>query len=145
MKLAFDVSLFVSRLICCIVTITRSGRHIVDIYISGVDEGIEIVDVRHEKVAAHAADAYAHINGLGCAAVTAGPDTTDAVTGVANASCAESATLLIGGNSPLKQYRMGGLQELRHSEMISPISKFVSLVMTTDCVAIRRRERHSVV
>lgn len=114
---------------------TISGGHIVDIYNGCLDEGIEIIDVRHEQVAAHAADAYARITGLGCAVVTAGPGTTDAVTGVANAFRAESPMLLIGGNSPLKQYRMGGLQELRHSEMMSPISKFASMVMTTDRVA----------
>ena len=49
----------------------------------------------------------------------------------ANAFRAESPMLLIGGNSALKQYRMGGLQELRHTEMMTPISKFASLVMTT--------------
>jgi acetolactate synthase I/II/III large subunit len=113
---------------------TISGGHIVDTYNGCIDEGIEIIDVRHEQVAAHAADAYARITGLGCAIVTAGPGTTDAVTGVANAYRAESPMLLIGGNSPLKQYRMGGLQELRHSDMIGPISKFASLVMTTERV-----------
>src|SRR6478609_8936163 len=114
---------------------TISGGHIVDIYNGCIDEGIEIVDVRHEQVAAHAADAYARITGLGCAVVTAGPGTTDAVTGMANAYRAESPMLLIGGNSPLKQYRMGGLQALRHTEMMTPISKFASLVMTTDRTA----------
>ena len=78
---------------------TISGGHIVDIYNGCIDEGIEIVDVRHEQVAAHAADAYARITGMGCAVVTAGPGTTDAVTGMANAFRAvnlaqESATIL---------------------------------------------------
>lgn len=114
---------------------TISGGHIVDIYNGCIDEGIEIIDVRHEQVAAHAADAYARITGLGCAVVTAGPGTTDAVTGMANAYRAESPMLLIGGNAPLKQYRMGGLQELRHTEMMTPVSKFASMVMTTDRVA----------
>ena len=114
---------------------TISGGHIVDIYNGCIDEGIQIIDVRHEQVAAHAADAYARITGLGCAVVTAGPGTTDAVTGMANAFRAESPMLLIGGNSPLKQYRMGGLQELRHTELMTPISKFATLVMTTDRVA----------
>ena len=74
---------------------TISGGHIVDIYNGCIDEGIQIIDVRHEQVAAHAADAYARITGLGCAVVTAGPGTTDAVTGMANAYRAESPMLLI--------------------------------------------------
>src|ERR1700704_3282519 len=69
---------------------TISGGHIIDIYNGCLDEGIKIVDVRHEQVAAHAADAVARITGgIGCAVVTAGPGTTDAVTGVANAFRAE--------------------------------------------------------
>src|SRR3954467_41662 len=59
---------------------TLCGGHIIDIYDGCVDEGIEVVDVRHEQVAAHAADAYARVTGKpGCAVVTAGPGTTDAI------------------------------------------------------------------
>jgi acetolactate synthase-1/2/3 large subunit len=112
---------------------TISGGHIIDIYNGCLDEGIRIVDVRHEQVAAHAADAYARITGnLGCAVVTAGPGTTDAVTGVANAFRAESPMLLIGGGGPLKQYKMGALQDLAHVPMMTPITKFASTVMTTE-------------
>jgi acetolactate synthase I/II/III large subunit len=111
---------------------TISGGHIIDTYDGCLNEGIEIIDVRHEQVAAHAADAYARITGLGCAIVTAGPGTTDAVTGVANAFRAESPMLLIGGNGGLKQYKMGALQELRHVDMMTPISKFSSTIMTTE-------------
>ncbi len=111
---------------------TISGGHIIDIYNGCLDEGIKIVDVRHEQVAAHAADAYARITGLGCAVVTAGPGTTDAVTGIANAFRAESPMLLIGGGGPLKQYKMGALQDLAHVPMMTPISKFASTVMTTE-------------
>ncbi len=87
---------------------TLCGGHIIDIYDGCVDEGIEVVDVRHEQVAAHAADGYARITGKpGCAVVTAGPGTTDAVTGVANAFRAESPMLLIGGQGAHTQHKMG--------------------------------------
>jgi len=111
---------------------TISGGHIIDIYNGCIDEGIKIIDVRHEQVAAHAADAAARITGIGCAVVTAGPGTTDAVTGIANAFRAESPMLLIGGGGPLTQYRMGALQDLPHVPMMTPISKFASTVMTTE-------------
>src|SRR5689334_8588547 len=49
---------------------TLCGGHIIDIYDGCVDEGIEVIDVRHEQVAAHAADGYARITGRpGCAVV----------------------------------------------------------------------------
>jgi acetolactate synthase-1/2/3 large subunit len=115
---------------------TLCGGHIIDIYDGCIDEGIKVVDVRHEQVAAHAADGYARVTGRpGCAVVTAGPGTTDAVTGVANALRAESPMLLIGGQGALDQHRMGSLQDLPHVEMMRPITKFASSVVTTERVA----------
>jgi acetolactate synthase-1/2/3 large subunit len=118
------------------VIFTLCGGHIIDIYDGCIDEGIRIIDVRHEQVAAHAADAYARVTGRpGCAVVTAGPGTTDAVTGVANALRAESPMLLIGGQGALNQHRMGSLQDLPHVDMMRPITKFASSVVTTERVA----------
>ncbi|MEV6234172.1 thiamine pyrophosphate-binding protein [Saccharopolyspora shandongensis] len=115
---------------------TLCGGHIIDIYDGCVDEGIEVIDVRHEQVAAHAADGYARITGRpGCAVVTAGPGTTDAVTGVANAFRAESPMLLIGGQGALSQHKMGSLQDLPHVDMMNPITKFAATVPHTERVA----------
>ena len=115
---------------------TLCGGHIIDIYDGCVDEGIAVIDVRHEQVAAHAADGYARITGRpGCAVVTAGPGTSDAVTGVANALRAESPMLLIGGQGALTQHKMGSLQDLPHVDMIAPISKFAATVPHTARVA----------
>ncbi|MGS2641764.1 thiamine pyrophosphate-binding protein [Streptosporangium sp. LJ11] len=118
------------------VIFTLCGGHIIDIYDGCVDEGIEVIDVRHEQVAAHAADGYARITGKpGCAVVTAGPGTTDAVTGVANAFRAESPMLLIGGQGALSQHKMGSLQDLPHVDMMTPITKFAATVPSTERVA----------
>ncbi|MFL4490145.1 thiamine pyrophosphate-binding protein [Streptomyces sp. VTCC 41912] len=118
------------------VVYTLCGGHIIDIYDGCVDEGIQVVDVRHEQVAAHAADGYARLTGRpGCAVVTAGPGTTDAVTGVANAFRAESPMLLIGGQGARTQHKMGSLQDLPHVEMMTPITKFAATVPDTARVA----------
>lgn len=115
---------------------TLCGGHIIDIYDGCVDEGISVIDVRHEQVAAHAADAYARVTGTpGCAVVTAGPGTSDAVTGVANALRAESPMLLIGGQGALAQHKMGSLQDLPHVDMMTPITKFAATVPSTARVA----------
>ena len=45
------------------VIFTLCGGHIIDIYDGCLDEGIKIIDVRHEQVAAHAADGYARMTG----------------------------------------------------------------------------------
>jgi acetolactate synthase I/II/III large subunit len=115
---------------------TLCGGHIIDIYDGCIDEGIEVIDVRHEQVAAHAADGYARVTGRpGCAVVTAGPGTTDALTGVANAFRAESPMLLIGGQGALNQHKMGSLQDLPHVDIMRPVTKFASNVVTTERVA----------
>ena len=41
---------------------TLSGGHIMPIYDGCIDEGIKIIDVRHEQAAVHAADAWARCN-----------------------------------------------------------------------------------
>ena len=124
---------------------TLCGGHIIDIYDGCLDEGIRIVDVRHEQTAAHAADGYARQTGkLGCVVTTAGPGCTNAVTGIATAFRSESPVLHIGGQSALNQWKMGGLQDLPHVDMMRPITKFASTVMSTeriaDMVAMAARE-----
>jgi acetolactate synthase-1/2/3 large subunit len=115
---------------------TLCGGHIIDIYDGCLDEGIRIVDVRHEQVAAHAADGYARQTGkLGCVVTTAGPGCTNAVTGIATAFRSESPVLHIGGQGALSQHKMGSLQDLPHVDMMSPITKFASSVSSTERVA----------
>jgi thiamine pyrophosphate-dependent acetolactate synthase large subunit-like protein len=92
--------------------------------------------VRHEQTAAHAADGYARQTGkLGCVVTTAGPGCTNAVTGIATALRSESPVLHIGGQSALSQWKMGGLQDLPHVDMMKPITKFASTVMSTERIA----------
>ena len=115
---------------------TLCGGHIIDIYDGCLDEGIRIIDVRHEQTAAHAADGYARQTGkLGCVVTTAGPGCTNAVTGVATAFRSESPILHIGGQSSLTQHKMGSLQDLPHVDMMTPITKFASGVYSTERVA----------
>ncbi len=103
---------------------TLCGVHIVDIYSGCIDEGIRIIDVRHEQTAAHAAEAWTRLTGIpGVAVVTAGPGLTDAVTGVANAFRNQTPMLLIGGQAPKQQLLKGGLQELDHLSLMRPITK----------------------
>src|SRR4026207_1780867 len=100
---------------------TLCGGPITDIYDGCIDEGIRIVDVRHEQTGAHAADGYARQTGkLGCVVTTAGPGCTNAVTGIATAFRSESPVLHIGGQSALRQGRMGGLPELPHRALMRP-------------------------
>jgi acetolactate synthase-1/2/3 large subunit len=112
---------------------TLSGGHIMPLYDGCFDEGIKIVDVRHEQAAVHAADAWArcHPGGIGVAAITAGPGVTDGVTGIANAWRANSPILVIGGQGPFANLRRGSLQEMDHIGVVRPITKFADAIYQT--------------
>ena len=115
---------------------TLCGGHIIDIYDGCVEEGIRIIDFRHEQTAAHAADGYARQTGrLGVVVTTAGPGCTNAVTGVATAFRSESPILHISGQGALTQHKMGSLQDLPHVDMMTPITKFSAGVYSTERAA----------
>ncbi|GAB1420784.1 thiamine pyrophosphate-binding protein [Anaerolineales bacterium] len=103
---------------------TLCGGHIAPIYQGCENNGIYIIDTRHEQAAAHAADAHARLTrNIGVAVVTAGPGVTDAVTGVANAYQARSPMILIGGAAPLGTKGQGALQEMPQIEMFKTFTK----------------------
>jgi len=116
------------------VVFTLSGGHIMAIYDGCLDEGIKVVDVRHEQAAVHAADAWARLNPgkVGVAILTAGPGATDGVTGLANAWRANSPILVLGGQGPLANLRKGSLQEMDHISVMRPISKWAQACYATD-------------
>jgi acetolactate synthase-1/2/3 large subunit len=104
---------------------TLSGLHIAPIYAACIEEGIGIVDTRHEQAAAHAADATARLTrGIGVVTVTAGPGVTDALTGIANAYAAASPVLLLGGAAPTFNAGKGSLQEMEQVDLFTRITKW---------------------
>src|SRR5438270_6685976 len=114
---------------------TLCGLHIAPIYAACVEEGISIVDTRHEQAATHAADAYARLTrGVGVVAVTAGPGVTDALTGVANAFAASSPVLLLGGAAPTFNAGKGSLQEMEQVDLFLRITKWSDRLNAPDRV-----------
>ncbi len=104
---------------------TLCGGHIQAIYDGCIDEGIRVVDVRHEQTAGHAADGYARVMGRpGVCAVTAGPGVTDVVTAVANAQRAGVPIVVIGGAGPRALQDMGSLQDMDCVTLMRPITKW---------------------
>lgn len=112
---------------------TLCGGHIMPLYAGCKEQGIRIIDVRHEQAAVHAADAWARCNPgrIGVAAITAGPGVTDGVTGIANAWRANSPILVFGGQGPFDNLRRGSLQEMDHIGVVRPITKFADSIYQT--------------
>lgn len=104
---------------------TLCGGHIQAIYDGCLDEGIRVVDTRHEQTAGHAADGYARVTGKpGVCAVTAGPGVTDVVTAVANAQRAGIPMIVFGGAGPKILCDMGSLQDMDCVSLMRPITKW---------------------
>lgn len=109
---------------------TLSGGHISPLYDGFIQEGLGVVDFRHEQAAVHAAEGWAKVTGVpGVAAITAGPGVTDGFTGVVNAYQGGSPCLVIGGKSPMVQWDMGALQELDHNDFMRPVTKLAKTVV----------------
>ena len=114
---------------------TLSGLHIAPIYVGCVDEGIRLVDTRHEQAAAHAADAWARLTRrLGVCIVTAGPGVTGTVTAVANAWAASVPLLVLGGAAPTFNQGRGALQEMPQTQLFAGITKWSDRVPSPELV-----------
>ncbi len=111
---------------------TLCGGHVQAIYDSCLDEGVKVIDVRHEQVAGHAAEGWSRATRrCGVGVVTAGPGVTDCMTGIANAWHNKSPMLIIGGRSPLSRFEMGALQDMDHTKILEPITKFAKCIHET--------------
>src|SRR5512146_2166939 len=114
---------------------TLSGLHVAPIYAGCVDEGVRVVDTRHEQAAAHAADAWARLTrGLGVAVVTAGPGVTGAVTGVANAWAANVPLVVLGGAAPTFNQGRGSLQEMPQTQLFAGITRWSDRIPSPELV-----------
>src|SRR6202451_1388567 len=77
---------------------TLSGGHLFSIYDGCREEGIEIVDVRHESTAAFAAEGWAKVTREpGVCALTAGPGVTNGMSAMASAQANHSPIGGLGG------------------------------------------------
>jgi acetolactate synthase I/II/III large subunit len=103
---------------------TLSGGHLFSIYDGCREEGIDIVDVRHEQTAAFAAEGWAKATRQpGVAALTAGPGVTNGMSAIASAQANGSPVLVLGGRAPAMRWGMGSLQEIDHVPFVAPLVK----------------------
>src|SRR5215217_7390005 len=111
---------------------TLSGGHLFSIYDGCRDEGVDIVDVRHEQSAAFAAEGWAKATREpGVAALTAGPGVTNGMSGMASALQNGSPMVVLGGRAPALRWGQGSLQEIDHIPFVSPVTKLARTAETT--------------
>ena len=111
---------------------TLSGGHLFSIYDGCREEGIDIVDVRHEQSAAFAAEGWAKATRQpGVCALTAGPGVTNGMSGMASALMNGSPMLALGGRAPAGRWGMGSLQEIDHVPFVAPLTKLARTAEAT--------------
>src|SRR5690349_11771980 len=117
---------------------TLSGGHLFSIYDGCREEGIEIVDVRHEQSAVFAAEGFAKATrGVGVAALTAGPGVTNGISAIAGAQANCSPVCVLGGRAPELRWGSGSLQEVDHLPFVSPLVKSAETVKDPGSIAAR--------
>jgi acetolactate synthase-1/2/3 large subunit len=111
---------------------TLSGGHLFSIYDGCREEGIEIVDVRHESTAAFAAEGWAKVTREpGVCALTAGPGVTNGMSAMASAQANHSPMVVLGGRAPAMRWGQGSLQEIDHVPFVRPLTKLAATPEST--------------
>ncbi len=111
---------------------TLSGGHLFSIYDGCREEGIDIVDVRHESTAAFAAEGWAKVTReVGVCALTAGPGVTNGMSAMASAQANHSPMLVLGGRAPAMRWGQGSLQEIDHVPFVRPLTKLAATPEST--------------
>src|SRR5436190_634754 len=108
---------------------TLNGGHIWPLYDAARDQGMRVVDTRHEQTATFAAEAYAKLTRRpGFAALTAGPGITNGVSAVTSAWFNGSPVVVLGGRAPEQRWGAGSLQEFDHVPVMASITKRAATV-----------------
>ena len=111
------------------VIFTLNGGHIWPLYEAARNQGVRLVDTRHEQSAAFAAEGYAKLTRRpGVAALTAGPGITNGVSAVTSAWFNGSPLVVLGGRAPQARWGAGSLQELDHVPILESITKRAATV-----------------
>ena len=111
------------------VMFTLNGGHIWPLYEAARDQGMRVVDTRHEQTATFAAEGWAKLTRRpGLAALTAGPGITNGMSAITTAHFNGSPLVVLGGRAPEARWGSGSLQELDHVPLVAPVTKSAATV-----------------
>jgi acetolactate synthase-1/2/3 large subunit len=112
-----------------------NGGHIWALYDGCVQEGIRLVDTRHEQTAAFAAEGWAKVTRrAGVAALTAGPGVTNGVSAITSAWLNGTPMFVVGGRAPDRRWGQGSLQEIDHVPIVASITKLAETAHDADAI-----------
>ncbi|QLL05140.1 acetolactate synthase [Mycobacterium vicinigordonae] len=112
---------------------TLSGGHLFSIYDGCRDEGVRLIDTRHEQTATFAAEGWSKVTRVpGVAALTAGPGITNGMSAMAAAQQNQSPLVVLGGRAPALRWGMGSLQEIDHVPFVAPLTRFAATAQSAE-------------
>jgi acetolactate synthase-1/2/3 large subunit len=118
------------------VMFTLNGGHVWPLYDAARNQGVRVVDTRHEQTATFAAEAYAKLTRTpGLAVLTAGPGVTNGVSAITTAWFNGSPLVVLGGRAPQRRWGAGSLQELDHVPIVASITKSAGTVLSAELAA----------
>lgn len=95
------------------------------------DEGLRMIDTRHEQAAAMMAHAAARLTARpGVCMACSGPGAINLSTGLANALIDCAPVVALGGSTPLAQLGRGAFQEIDQLAIMRPVTKWAARVHT---------------
>ena len=111
------------------VMFTLNGGHVWPLYEAARDQGMRVVDTRHEQTATFAAEGWAKLTRRpGLAVLTAGPGITNGVSAITTAHFNGSPVVVLGGRAPELRWGSGSLQEMDHVPVVASITKSAATV-----------------
>lgn len=122
-----------------------SGNQILSIYDACLEQGLDLIHVRHEAAAVHMADAWGRLTETpGVALVSAGPGHANTLSALCVATAAESPLVLLSGHCPDGRLGRGAFQEMAQSQIAEPLVKASWTVTDPSCLGTEFKKAFSI-
>lgn len=103
------------------------GGHILPFLDASIDEGLRIIDTRHEGAAVLAAEGWALATGdTGVAAVTAGPGFANGLVGLLDAAAWSVPLVMLAGRTSRTRQGRGAVADVDQRAIAAPIAKWAA-------------------
>ncbi len=117
------------------------GEENLDLVESLRDSSIRLIVTRHEQAAGFMAATWGRLTGkVGVAMSTLGPGATNLVTAAAYAQLGAMPMLMITGQKPMRLHKQGLFQLVDVVDMMQPLTKFTSQIVSAQSIPARIRE-----
>ncbi|TDF41560.1 acetolactate synthase large subunit [Alteromonadaceae bacterium M269] len=117
------------------------GEENLDMLESLRDSDVKLILTRHEQAAGFMAATYGRLTGkVGVCMSTLGPGATNFVTAAAYAQLGAMPMMMVTGQKPIKSSKQGQFQIVDIVDMMKPLTKYTSQIVSGDTIPSKVRE-----